>query len=179
MTQFQHSDGFDTVLSFILSVEGGYVNDPRDPGGETKYGISKRSFPDVDIKNLTIDQAAEIYRQSFWNPLHLSQFPPELGAVIFDTAVNMGKRRATVLLQKTLNETTMGPTLVVDGVLGPKTQAVVNAFCQQGATYTQNLCLEYLIRRLNRYAKLATSKKFRPFLLGWLKRVARLWDSLG
>ncbi len=179
MTQVQHSEGFHKALSLILEAEGGYVHDPRDPGGETKYGISKRSFPDVDIKNLTVDQAATIYENFFWTPLHLSLFPPELAAVVFDTAVNMGKHHAITILQKTLNNISMGESLVVDGVLGPKTLAAVDEFCQLGTTYIQNLCLEFLIHRLERYAHLASSQQLRPFLLGWLNRVVRLWDSVG
>jgi len=59
------SDNFERCIAFVLRHEGGYVNDPRDPGGETKYGISKRAYPGLDIKNLTEEQAKEIYRQDY------------------------------------------------------------------------------------------------------------------
>lgn len=60
---------FDKAIPTILRNEGGYVNNPTDPGGETNFGISKRSFPDVDIKNLTQEKAVAIYRSSFWGGL--------------------------------------------------------------------------------------------------------------
>ena len=60
---------FDRIIEFTLQEEGGYVNNPADPGGMTKYGISKRSYPNLDIANLTIDQAKAIYERDFWNQL--------------------------------------------------------------------------------------------------------------
>ena len=57
---------FDEIIEVVLHHEGGYVNDPKDPGGETNYGISKRAYPDVDIKNLTEDGAKDIYRRDYW-----------------------------------------------------------------------------------------------------------------
>ena len=57
---------FDKAMNFVGLMEGGYVNDPIDKGGETKYGISKRSYPNLDIKNLTKEQAREIYYKDFW-----------------------------------------------------------------------------------------------------------------
>ena len=56
---------FDEIIEQVLEHEGGYVNDPKDLGGETKYGITKRFYPDVDIKNLTIDGAKEIYKKEY------------------------------------------------------------------------------------------------------------------
>jgi len=66
---------FDEIIEVVLHHEGGYVNDPKDPGGETNFGIAKRSHPDVDIKNLTKDGAKEIYKEHYWDkniilPLH-------------------------------------------------------------------------------------------------------------
>ena len=60
------SSSFDLAIPIVLENEGGYVNDPADPGGETKYGISKRSYPALDIKNLTVEQATAIYLRDFW-----------------------------------------------------------------------------------------------------------------
>jgi lysozyme family protein len=57
---------FDDIIEVVLEHEGGYVNDPQDPGGETNFGVAKRSHPDVDIKNLTKDGAKEIYYQDYW-----------------------------------------------------------------------------------------------------------------
>jgi lysozyme family protein len=59
----------NTIEEWILAVEGGYVNNPADPGGETKYGISKRAYPNIDIAKLTLDQALNIYYNAYWQPL--------------------------------------------------------------------------------------------------------------
>ncbi len=58
---------FNDIIEVVLHHEGGYVNDPKDPGGETNFGVAKRSHPDVDIKNLTKDGAKEIYKEHYWD----------------------------------------------------------------------------------------------------------------
>jgi lysozyme family protein len=84
---------FDQIMAFVLKHEGGYVNDPRDPGGETKYGISKRAYPRVNIKALTLEGAREIYRRDYWD--RLGGIEDDLCRMAaFDTAVNCGISRA-------------------------------------------------------------------------------------
>ena len=90
---------FDKLITFVLEEEGGYVNHPSDPGGETKFGISKRSYPDVDIKNLTKPEAIEIYRNDYWQP-EWEQFGLPLAMCMLDTSVNMGQGRAQKFLDK-------------------------------------------------------------------------------
>ena len=85
---------FSLAIKFTLRWEGGYVNHPSDPGGETKFGISKRAYPDVDIKNLTEDQAKNIYYQDYWLPAGCEDLEPLLAICVFDAAVNVGVRRA-------------------------------------------------------------------------------------
>lgn len=85
---------FNTCVEFILSSEGGYVNDPSDPGGETKFGISKRAYPNVDIKNLTVDGAKAIYKKDYWDAINGDCLDPDMACAAFDTAVNMGVGRA-------------------------------------------------------------------------------------
>lgn len=85
---------FNKALKFVLKWEGGYSNDPRDPGGETKYGISKRSYPNEDIKNMTLERAKEIYYQNYWLKAGCDDLPYPFNIVVFDTAVNMGRSRA-------------------------------------------------------------------------------------
>jgi hypothetical protein len=87
------ADKFPYSMKFVFKWEGGYVNDPDDPGGETKYGISKRAYPDIDIKNLTKAQAKSIYHQDYWIPAGCDKLPWPLCLVVFDTAVNMGLKR--------------------------------------------------------------------------------------
>jgi len=89
---------FDKALKFVLKWEGGYNNDPRDPGGETKYGISKRSYPELDISKLTLKQAKEIYYQNYWLKCGCDELPYPFNIVVFDTAVNMGRHRAMEFL---------------------------------------------------------------------------------
>ena len=86
---------FYDSLKFTLSWEGGYVNDPDDPGGETKWGIAKRFHPEEDIPNLTPERAAEIYYQDYWLPSGASELPIPLCTAVFDTAVLLGVSRAT------------------------------------------------------------------------------------
>ena len=89
---------FDACIAFVLTQEGGYVNDPNDPGGETKFGISKRAYPDEDIANLTIDRAKELYRRDYWDALGLDSRPYGEALAILDTAVNCGISRAKVFM---------------------------------------------------------------------------------
>ncbi len=92
---------FEAAILFVLNREGGYVLDPKDPGGETNFGISKRAHPDVDIKNLTREQAVGIYRKEYWDSLTLNRYPTPLAVAAFDCAVNQGVERAAQLLYKT------------------------------------------------------------------------------
>jgi len=85
---------FEKALKFVLKWEGGYSNDPNDPGGETKYGISKRSYPHEDIKNMTLERAKEIYYQNYWLKAGCDGLTFPFNIVVFDTAVNMGRSRA-------------------------------------------------------------------------------------
>ena len=81
----------DKALEFTLKWEGGYVNNPLDAGGETKYGIAKRFFPNLDIANLTLEDAKSIYESQYWTRAGCPWMEDEdLAIVAFDTAVNCG-----------------------------------------------------------------------------------------
>ena len=84
---------FARCFPFIIEREGGYVNDPKDPGGETKYGISKRAFPNLDIKNLSKEEAAKIYYNKYWLFV-ADKLDWPLNLVMFDCAVNQGTGKA-------------------------------------------------------------------------------------
>lgn len=88
------ADPFTLAVTFVLSHEGGYVNDPVDPGGETNYGISKRQYPNVDIKGLTRQDAVGIYKRDYWDALNCGDMSFDIACAVFDTAVNMGAGRA-------------------------------------------------------------------------------------
>lgn len=86
-------DAFDAAVDEVLGEEAGYVNNPADPGGETKWGISKRAFPHLDIANLTREAAVTIYRESYWNPLLPYHLTGKYQLVAFECAVNQGVER--------------------------------------------------------------------------------------
>ena len=119
---------FKKAFEELIGIEGGYVNDPTDRGGETKYGISKKSYPHLDIKNLTLEQAQQIYWEDFWKASgshHMIKY--ELALELFDTGVNMGQGIARKFLQQALNLMNRNqynfPDLKVDGIVGPNTIA--------------------------------------------------------
>src|SRR5690606_38914271 len=117
---------FCRAVEMVLRHEGGYVYDPADPGGETKYGISKRSYPQLDIRNLIREQAIEIYRRDWWDRYGYDRIKSlDVATKVLDLAVNMGPAAAHRLLQEAL--VFLGHQLAVDGILGPKTLAAVNA----------------------------------------------------
>jgi lysozyme family protein len=100
----------DAIIAFILKHEGGYVNDPHDAGGETNFGISKRQYPNVDIKNLSMAQAAAIYQRDYYAKVKGDAMPAWLALLLTDFAVNAGVGTAVRLLQRLLGQD-------VDGVL--------------------------------------------------------------
>ena len=111
---------FDIAFDRLIGHEGGYVNDSRDPGGETKYGISKRAYPDVDIKALTLEQARTIYRRDWWDRLQIDSLPEAIRFPMFDAAVNSGPGNAARWLQRAAG-------VADDGRIGPVTIAAVKA----------------------------------------------------
>tara|TARA_Y100000593_G_scaffold83824_1_gene158285 strand:- start:3882 stop:4349 length:468 start_codon:yes stop_codon:yes gene_type:complete len=114
---------FNEVMEKLFKHEGGYVNDKTDLGGETKYGITKRFYPDVDIKNLTKEDAKEIYYRDYWVKHKVTTLPEELRYIYFDMCVNMGKKTAVKILQRAANS--KGRNIDVDGGYGPKTRAAM------------------------------------------------------
>ena len=109
---------FDSSFERLIGHEGSYVNHPSDPGGETNLGISKRSFPNEDIPNMTLARAKALYREHFWYPAGCDDVPDAVRFDLFDTAVNSGVKRAVRLLQRAVSVTD-------DGVLGNQTLAAI------------------------------------------------------
>jgi len=91
---------FGRAFEFVKKWEGGYSDDPNDPGGETKFGISKRSYPSLDIKNLTIDQARSIYYRDYWQASGCNHLRWPLSLVVFDSSVNHGVSWVFRILQR-------------------------------------------------------------------------------
>lgn len=155
------TEKFQKCIDIILRNEGGYVNDPNDPGGETNFGISKRSFPDVDIKNLTQQMAEQIYFDNFWSKLGFENVTPDLLALqMFDMAVNAGSGVSIKIVQSIIGVTK-------DGILGPDTTKKI-------ATYysPDRLVNLYMDARIDFYKGLAKSKpQFNAYLRSWTDRV--------
>ena len=111
---------FDDSFTKLIGNEGGYVNNPDDPGGETKFGISKRSYPGEDIAGMTLDRAKAIYQRDYWGPAGCDAVPDSIKFHLFDSAVNNGVVRAVKTLQQAVCEG-------VDGVLGPLTLQAIQS----------------------------------------------------
>lgn len=153
---------FDVAISRVLLAEGGYVNDPHDPGGETQWGISKRSYPTVDIRALTRAGAIEIYRRDFWARIHADDLPEDLRFQALDFAVNAGIETSIRKLQSAAG-------VADDGHWGPFTTTAV----QKANKYA--LAARFLAR-VARYR--AALSKFPIYGKGWTNRLADDLDYL-
>lgn len=149
---------FDRAFEILVDPqhEGAYVNDPKDPGGETKFGVSKRSYPGEDIANLTLERAKQIYARDFWGPAGCDAVPDLVKYQLFDMAVNMGPKTSIKLLQRAVGAAD-------DGILGPKTLQRV-----------QSAGDAWLLRRLQAAAirYYATLPTWPAYGRGWMNRLA-------
>lgn len=170
---------FAAAIPHVLAHEGGFVNDPKDPGGATNYGISLRWLStqgllgdfdadgDVDaddIRKMTRAQATEIYRTKWWNAYGYGSIDSQAVATkVFDLSVNMGPKQAHKLLQRALNR--LGQPLTADGILGPKTLRATNQA-------KEHVLLAHLRDEAgNFYTDLANRRpELSKFLRGWLRR---------
>lgn len=151
---------FDDLIGRVLGHEGGYICDPRDPGGETQFGISKRAYPNVDIKGLTRETAISIYKRDFWDRVQGDKLPRAFAFQVLDAAVNHGIGNAVRWMQRAAG-------VADDGIIGPLTLAAV------GRADPADLVLKFNSERLKFYAKLST---FDAFGRGWVNRVAANLD---
>ncbi len=147
---------FDDAFEALMAHEGGYVNDPRDRGGETRYGISKRAYPAVDSRNLTLDAAKTIYRRDYWRPAGCEAVPEAVRFDLFDMAVHSGIHAAVCTLQRAVGAGE-------DGVLGPVSLAAI-----------QGLAPAVLVARFNgaRLAMMTELATWQTFGKGWARRIA-------
>lgn len=147
---------FDDAFERLLGHEGGYVSHPSDPGGETKFGISRRQYPGEDIAGMTLERAKAIYLRDYWGPAGCDAVPDGLKFDLFDMAVNSGPRAAILLLQEVVGETR-------DGVLGPLTIQAV-----------QTMPAARLTARFNgaRLLFMTTLPTWPAFGKGWARRIA-------
>lgn len=150
------ADHFARAIAILLEEEGGLADDPHDPGGLTKYGISQRSYPSLDIRALTPEAAAAIYARDFWPACGADKLPWPLCLFVFDHAVNAGSVAAIKCLQRAAH-------VGADGRLGPLTLGAVQRANQR------LLCRQFNVERCRYYMSLAG---FERYGLGWVGRVA-------
>jgi lysozyme family protein len=171
--------GFEIAVAIILHHEGGYVDNPADPGGATRYGISLRFLRDEhidvdgdgdvdadDVKGLTLTKAIALYREKFWDRYGYAAIRnPVVAVKLFDMCVNMGPRQAHKILQTSL--VALGFPVAIDGVLGPKTLFALNACAGW------ELVLELTEQHAEFYDFLVAQRPtFSQFHEGWLRRAA-------
>ena len=169
------SPSFLRALNFVLSdhIEGGFSDDPEDPGnwtggakdsGElrgTKYGISAKAYPQLDIRALRYDEVVGIYWRDYWVKIRGDDLPPRVAFAVFDCAVNQGVAAAAQMLQASVGAD-------VDGIIGP---ATISAVRQREQT---DVLVDFLARRAVRYASLSTFKRFGR---GWMRRLFYAMES--
>lgn len=140
---------FDRVMEFVLRWEGGYVNDPDDPGGETNFGISKRANPDVDIAHLTEEGAKAIYLERYWDPIDGDHLPWPLCLAAMDFAVNSGVPR------------------------------VASTVKRLKAHSGEELAYELTAERMGFLLRLAENRPtMRKYVRGWMNRVSAVFDAI-
>lgn len=152
---------FKHCLDLVLKSEGGWVNHPSDPGGETNLGVTKRVWeeyvghPVESLKKLTKEDVAPLYELKYWRPCYGEVLPRGLDFVVFSMGVNAGPGRSVKLLQQSIG-------CVSDGVIGPRTRELISA------SNTATLIAKFSETRREYYRSLKT---FPIFGKGWLARV--------
>ena len=154
---------YDKCLETILHHEGGYVNHPEDPGGETNLGVTKRVYQEwggtKDMKDLTFDDVAPIYKKNYWDKMKCDDLPSGLDLCVFDFGVNAGPGRAAKYLQTLIGT-------VADGGIGPNTLAKLKEYTDK--TGVKETITNYQNKRQSYYESLST---FKTFGRGWTRRV--------
>ncbi len=150
---------FTSAIAHVLHWEGGdqLTNDPGDSGGCTKFGISQKAYPDVDIPGLTEEDALAIYRRDYWDPIGGDAIPDQgIADVLMDAAVNMGRKRAVMIAQAIVGA-------AVDGIVGPQTLGRL--------ALAENFVNEFSLYRSRYYLELVEQRpELRKFYFGWMRR---------
>lgn len=147
---------FDRAFALVVGLEGGYEPPgTSDPGGETRYGISKRAYPAEDIENLTLDRAKAIYATDYWLKAGCARMPWPISALVFDAAVNQGIDPAIRCLQKALG-------CPQDGIFGVRTQTALTLSddAETAALFMAERALRY-----------TGTRNFDQYGRGWFKRL--------
>lgn len=144
---------YDAVV-LVFNHEGGYVNDPHDAGGETNFGISKRAYPHLNIKDLTREEAQKIYKDDYWNKIRGDSLPFPIALIAFDMAVNMGVKTAIKALQSVLG-------VRVDGIFGDRTMEAAHT-CE-----VYYIAEQLTSARIYAYTQM---ESFKHYGRGWINR---------
>lgn len=162
----------DQIIDATIKAEGGYVNDPADRGGATKYGITqavaRANGYSGDMRDLPLQTARDIYKREYAVKPGFIDFPSEIAAELFDTGVNMGTAKATQFLQRAVNALS-GAGIAVDGKMGPATRSAVNTYLK-----SRNNAVDILLKALNglqcvRYIEIVEANPSqRKFINGWI-----------
>jgi len=175
---------YDQAFEDLMKNEGGYVNHPADPGGETKYGICKRYNPDIDIKNVTLEFAKQFYYEKFWLPMYEKIKDRRIAFKLFDISVNIGKNR----LRDLVNETLLDAVCYPDQEAVQELEKVVRAYeededVEQWEDYVVNkinstdsdLFLSMFKSKLINYycERIYDNNKLHVFRHGWIKRAVK------
>jgi lysozyme family protein len=167
------------LINAVIDIEGGYVNDPDDSGGETNYGITSTAAKEHgytgSIGAMPLSVAVDIYEEMYWHAIHgdsIVEMSQIVAAEVFDTAVNTGVHRASIFLQRALNvlndRERLYPDIKTDGAIGPNT---INAL----RCYVRRRDAAVMVTVLNAmqgafYVELAEQReKDEKFLYGWIK----------
>ena len=165
----------DAILDEVIRREGGYVHDPADRGGPTKYGITQRTLrawrgqpmTAADVRQLTRDEARAIYRRQYVDAPGFATLPDPLRAQVMDNAVTSGPRQAIRDLQRAIGGVT------VDGRLGPKTRAALQ---RQGVAAVHARLIQARAVRIGRIVQRDPTQA--RFLAGWLTRITAFAGDL-
>jgi len=155
-------ENWQECLETILHHEGGYVNHPKDPGGETNLGVTKRVYEEFggtkDMRDLTVEDVEPIYKKNYWDRIKADELPSGLDLAVFDWAVNSGTGRAAKKLQSMIGT-------VADGGIGPNTLRTLNDYIDEHGLETT--IENYAEVRQDFYESLST---FETFGRGWTRR---------
>ena len=147
---------FKDAFEILIGHEGGHVDHPDDPGGETKFGISKRAYPEINIAGLTVDGAKAIYKKDYWDCVRADELPTPLRFLLFDGAVNAGVAQSIKWLQRAVG-------VRDDGVIGPVTMVAIKSIG------SHKIASNFLGQRLKHMTDL---KQWDQFGRGWSRRIA-------
>src|SRR3990167_2978590 len=159
---------FDRIIPMIIAAEGGakVTEDPADPGGLTKYGISQSAYPSVDIRGLTEERAKELYKRDYWDKVNGDLIPDDrLAYFVLDMAVNMGVGVACHELQAAINRLSeSGKKIAKDGRIGGETLRALNLILPGGPAAVLRSMLRARIERYARQVQASPPKS--RFLVG-------------